>query len=116
MNMRAARLDLLAGFNELDGVTAVLVHAGGNGTNVGIENDIFWRKTNASQQLVGAFAYFDFELLCVRLPRLLNCPEAARCPVRHDFPRLTQTSDLPHFNATGVAYGLRWQERHVGKA
>src|SRR3546814_5002015 len=99
MNMRAARLDLLAGFNEIDGVTAVLVNAGGNGKNVGIENDIFWRKTNASQQLVGAFAYFDLAILCIRLPRFIKCHDDDCSAVGHDFPRLIQESVLTLLHA-----------------
>src|SRR3546814_15818287 len=99
MNMRAARLDLLAGFNEIDGVTAVLVNAGGNGKNVGIENDIFWRKTNASQQLVGEFAYFDLAILCLRLPRFIKCHDDDCRAVRQYFPRMIPESVhtlLPH--------------------
>jgi hypothetical protein len=54
MHMRAAGLDLTRGLDEVDAVIVVLLDAGGDGEDVGIEDDVFGREADAGQQLVGA--------------------------------------------------------------
>ncbi len=46
-------------FDEIDAVIGVLLDAGGDGKDVGIENDVLWREADDfGQELVGAAADF----------------------------------------------------------
>jgi hypothetical protein len=60
VDVRAARLDLAAGLDEVEGVAAVLVDAGGDGEDVGVEDDVLGREAVGDEQFVGAAA--DFHL------------------------------------------------------
>ena len=53
-------LDPLRGVEEIEGVVVVLVDAGGDGEDVGVEDDVLWRETDVIDEgAVGAFADFD---------------------------------------------------------
>ena len=64
---RAARLDLAAGLDEIQRVAAMLVDAGGDGEDVGIEDDVLGREAVGDEQPVGALANLDLALLAVGL-------------------------------------------------
>jgi hypothetical protein len=49
VDVGAARLDLAAGLDEVEGVAAVLVNPGRDREDVGIEDDVLGRKTVSGQ-------------------------------------------------------------------
>src|SRR6267378_5778769 len=58
LRMRQIGLDPARGVDEINRVVVVLLHAGGNGEDIGVEDDIFGRKTYLVDQYpVGALAY-----------------------------------------------------------
>lgn len=66
--MREVRLDPARGFDEVERVVVVLFDAGGDGEDVGIENDVLGRKTNLiNEDAVGAFADADLAFQTVSL-------------------------------------------------
>ena len=53
--------DPAGGLDEIDGVVVVLLDAGADGEDVGVEDDVFGREADAvHEQAVGAFADADF--------------------------------------------------------
>ncbi len=70
--MRAARLDLTRGFDEIDSVIVMLFDAGGNREDIGIEDDIFRRKTNAGEQLVGPLANLYLAIFSIGLAHFIE--------------------------------------------
>ena len=57
LHQRHRRLDLPGGFDEVERVAIVLLDAGGNGEDIGIEDDVLRRKTDLfGEQFVGALA------------------------------------------------------------
>ena len=53
-------LDPARGVDEVEGVVVVLLHTGGHGEDVGVEDDVFGRKANfVHQHAVGALADAD---------------------------------------------------------
>ena len=69
MHMRQRRGDLAGRLDEIDAVIVVLLDAGGDGEDVGIEDDVFRRKSGLlGQKLVGAGADFDLARLGIGLP------------------------------------------------
>ena len=63
VDVRAARLDLAARLDEVERVAAMLVDAGGDREDVGIEDDVLGRKAVGDEQIVGARADLDLALL-----------------------------------------------------
>ena len=69
------RGDLAGGLDEVDAVIVVLLDAGGDGEDVGVENDVLGREAGLlGQQLVGAGADFDLARLGVGLALLRRRP------------------------------------------
>ena len=53
-------LDPAGGFDEVDGVVVVLLHAGGDGEDVGVEDDVFWGEADfVDKDAVGTLADAD---------------------------------------------------------
>ena len=60
LGVRQVGLDPARGVDEVDGVVVVLLHAGGDGEDVGIEDDVFGRKADfVDEDAVGALADAD---------------------------------------------------------
>ena len=66
----------------------MLFNAGRNRKDIGIENDVLWRKTNASEQVISALAYLYLALLGVGLARLVKGHHHHCCAVSHAFAGL----------------------------
>ena len=61
VHVRQLRLDAARGLDIGEPVIAVLLDAGGDGEDVGIEDDVFRRETDLlGQELVGALADLEF--------------------------------------------------------
>ena len=57
MHVRQVRPDPARRLDEGDAVAVVLLHAGGDGEDIGIENDVLGREAHlVRQDVVGAFA------------------------------------------------------------
>ena len=68
LGSRQVLLDPACGVDEVHRVVVVLFNAGGNGEDVGVEDDVFGREAYfIDQDSVGAFANFDFALVGVGL-------------------------------------------------
>ncbi len=62
--MRQVLLDPARGVDEVNRVVVVLLHAGGDSEDIGIENDVFRRKPDlVNQYSVGALADADLVLV-----------------------------------------------------
>ncbi len=62
--MRQVLLDPARGVDEVDGVVVVLLHAGGDGEDVRVEDDVLGRKADlVDQDAVGALADADLVLV-----------------------------------------------------
>jgi hypothetical protein len=72
VDVRAARLDLGAGLDEIQSVAAMLVDAGGDREDVGIEDDVLGRESVLGQQFVRARADLDLALPGVGLADLVE--------------------------------------------
>ena len=60
--MGAACLDLAQRLDEIEAVTVMFFHAGSDREDIGIEDDVFCRKSIGDHQLVGAFTDIDLAL------------------------------------------------------
>ena len=67
MHMRAALREVAHRLDEIDGITAMLVDAGGDGEHIGIEDDVFRRETVLGQHFIGALANLDLAFLRIGL-------------------------------------------------
>ncbi len=68
LGVRQVLLDPARGFDEVDGVVVVFLDAGGDGEDVGVEDDVFRREADLfGEDLVGARADLDLALLGVGL-------------------------------------------------
>src|SRR3546814_4330562 len=59
MDVRTACAYLLDGLDEIERITAMLIDAGGDGEDIGIEDDVLGRKAVGDEQLVGSLANLD---------------------------------------------------------
>ena len=60
LGVRQVGLDPARGVDEVDGVVVVLLHAGGDGEDVGVEDDVFGREADlVDEDAVGALADAD---------------------------------------------------------
>ena len=72
MGVRQGLADHPGGFEKRDGVIGVFFDAGGDGENVGIEDDVFGREAIIDQGVIGARADFVFALCGVGLALLVK--------------------------------------------
>jgi hypothetical protein len=78
--VRAARADLAAGLDEVERVAAMLVDAGGDREDVGIEDDVLGREAVADQQLVGALQISTLRSLVSAWPTSSNAMTTTAAP------------------------------------
>ena len=72
MRVGAADADFLARFDEVDRIAAMLVDPGGDGEDVGVEDDILGREAVRDEQIISAATDVDLAFLGVRLPGLVK--------------------------------------------
>ncbi len=100
-------LDPARGVDEIDRVVVVLLDAGGDGENVGIENDVFRRKPHLiDQQAIGALADLRLALESVGLPLLIERHDHGGRAIAAQQPRLADELDLSLFHGDGVHHRL----------
>ena len=107
---RQVGLDPAHGVDEIDGVVGVLFDAGGNGEDVGVEDDVFGRKPHLiDQDAVGAFADFDLALKGVGLAFFVKGHDHGGRAVAFDEPRLVLEFVHPFFHRDGIDNALALQ-------
>ena len=108
---RAALLDLARRLDEVDAVVVVLLDAGGDGEDVGVEDDVLGREADlVHQDVVGAGADLDLALLGVGLALLVE---------RHDHDRGAVAAHLAGVRDEGLdalLHGDRVHDRLAGDA
>ena len=83
MDVRAALLDVAAGLDKVDGIAAMLVDAGGDREDIGVEDDVFGWKADAGQELVGALADLDLAFPDIGLADLVERHDDDGCTIVH---------------------------------
>ena len=106
MHMRAARLDLSGRFDEIDAVIVMLLNTRGDREHIGIKDDIFRRKANACQQLIGARANFDLALFGVRLPFFVKGHHNHSRTIGHAFAGVIEKRLFAFLHADRIDDGL----------
>ena len=91
MDVRQVGADLPRRLDEGDAVAVVLLDAGGDGEDVGVEDDVFGREIGLlGEQLIGARADRDFALQRVGLALFVERHDDHRRAIGAHQPRLTQ--------------------------
>ena len=108
-------LDVAAAFDEVHGVVRVLLDAGGDGEDVGIEDDV--RRGEADlvhQQLVAARADRDLALQGIGLSLLVEGHHHHGCAVAAREPRVRDEFLLAFLQADRVHHGLALHHAQPG--
>ena len=96
-------LDPACGLDEVDGVVVVLFDAGGDGEDVGIEDDVLRRHAHhIDQEAIGALADLHLALVGVGLSLLVKGHDDAGCAVALDQPGLRQKARFALFEGDRV--------------
>ena len=107
--MRAGQVlfDPAGGLDEIHRVIVVLLHAGGDGQDVGVKNNVLRRKAGLLRQnFVGAGANFLAALEGVGLAALVKGHHDDGRAVAADQPGLLEEFFLAFLEADGVDHGL----------
>lgn len=84
-------LDPAHGLDEVDGVAAVLGHAGGHGEDVRVDDDVVRRETGLlREQVITALRDLDAALVVVGLPLLVEAHHHGGGPEATDDLRLSR--------------------------
>ena len=103
LHQRHRLLDQPRGLDEVDGVAVVFLDTGGDGEDVGVEDDVLRRESGLlGEEPVGPLADRHFALDFGRLPLLVEGHDDDGGAVATDRPRLPEEVLLPLFQADGV--------------
>ena len=103
LHQRHRRLDLPGGLDEVEGVAIVLLNAGGNGEDVGVEDDVLRRKADLfSEQFVGAAADGDLAVGFGCLSLLVKSHHHHCGPIPAHEPSLPEEFGLPLLQADRI--------------
>ena len=80
----------------------MFVDPGGNGKDIGVEDNIFRRKADPGEQLVGAFANLDLAILCIRLSGFVKGHDHDGGSISHAFARMAQEFFLAFLHRDAV--------------
>ena len=100
------------GFDEVDGVVVVRFNAGGDGENVGVENDVFGREISAAfrfragEQVVGALADFGFARKGVGLTDFVKGHDDDCRPIAARQARVLQEFFFAFFQRDGIDHAF----------
>ena len=96
-------LDPARGLDEVHGIVVVLFDAGGDGEDVGVEDDVLGRETDLlNQQAIGARANVDLALIGVGLALLVKGHDHRGRPIATDQLGLAFEFGLAFFHADRV--------------
>src|ERR1700689_3953576 len=89
LRMRQGGLDPTRSVDVVDRVVVVLLHSGGNGEDIGIEDDVFRRKADfVDENPVGALADADLSFVSRRLTLFIEGHHDYGSPVLQNFRRI----------------------------
>src|ERR671932_1738111 len=95
--------DLTHRLNVVYAVVVVLLDAGGDGEDVGVEDDVLWWEANPlGKDTVGASTDLDLPLLCIRLAFLVESHHDHGGTILLQEPRLPDELLLALLHADGV--------------
>ena len=100
--VRASGLDLRHGFQKVEAVPVMLFYPRRHREDVGIEDNVLWRKTDTGQQVIGPLADFDLALFRVGLPRFVERHHNHSGTVCHALARLFQKLVLAFLHRNGI--------------
>ncbi len=107
MHVRQLRLDAARGLDIGAGVVVVLLDAGGDGEDVGIEDDVFGREADLlGEQLVGALADGELALRRLGLAFLVEGHHHHGGAIAANFAGMFEEGSLPFLQADGVDHRL----------
>ncbi len=98
--------DPARGVNKVHCVVVVLFNAGGNGKDVGVENNVGRVETDAGQHVIGAFADFGFAFEGICLAVFVKGHHHHRGAVAHTVPGTFDELFFAFFQADGVHHGF----------
>ena len=100
---RHARLDRGGGLDEVEAVAVVFLDAGGDGEDVGVEDDVLGSHPHRlGEQLIGPLANPDLALDRVGLPLLVESHDHDRGAVAHDLAGMLEEHLLAFLQADRV--------------
>ena len=100
-------LDPACGFDEIDGIVVMLFDTGGDGEDIGVENDVFRREADGiDQQIVGAFANGDLSLVSVCLSLFVECHDDDGRTIPAAQFRLSEKFGFTGFQRNGIDDGF----------
>ena len=95
------------GFDEIDAVVVVLFDPGGDGEDIGVEDDIFGGEIQLfHQDAIGAGADVDLALIAVGLPGFVKGHDHDGSAIGHAEPRLMAEAVFAFLEADGVHHRL----------
>src|SRR3546814_5151152 len=107
--------DNLRRLDEVDGIVVVFLHAGGDGEDVGIEDDVLGRETDLlGEDLVGARADLDLAFAGVGLALLVEGHDHGRRAVAQHRPGLLDECGLAFLHRDRVDHALALQALEAG--
>ena len=115
MGEREAALEFAGGLDEGDGVVVVLLDAGGDGEDVGVEDDVLGGEADIFREdAVGTLADGDLALDGVGLSLFVECHDDDGGPVPADDARLSDELVLALLERDGVDDALALQALQTG--
>ena len=100
-------LDDAGRFDEVDRIVIMLFHAGGDGENVGVKNNVFRRKADLlGQNFVGPAANLDLTGHGIGLPDFVKSHDDDGGAIAADARRLLDKALFALLQADGVDHGL----------
>ena len=106
MRMRAQDAQFLYRLDKVDAVIIMLLNARGHRKDVGIENDVLGRKTDADQQVIRPFANLDLACLRVGLASFIKRHDNDRSAISHALARVMQERLFAFFHRDRIYDGL----------
>ena len=107
MDVRQLFLDAPRRVDESAGIIAVLLDAGGDGEDVGIEDDVLGREAHRpGEEVIGALADLEFPLSGLGLALLVEGHDHHGSAVAADFPGVVEKGLLAFLHADRIDDGL----------
>ena len=115
MDVGQGFLDLGGGLDEIDGVVVMFLDAGGDGEDIGIEDDVFGRESHLlGQEFVGAGADIHLALIGIGLTGFIKGHDHHGGAKAQYFAGSGEERLLPLLQADGIDHPLALQAFEPG--
>ena len=112
---RQVLLDQAGGLEKRDCIIVVLLHAGGDGEDIGVDDDVFRREADlVRQDAVRALRHLEAPLGSVRLALFIETHDHDRGAVAPDQARLLPEGFLAFLQADGIDHALALHAAQAG--